>query len=78
VKGQSERVCAHGRQSWCIMRELSHMIYNVADEDVQRAQNQLKASILFSQDGPSGALQPAEGVRPQSSARHVSARLKSA
>ncbi|KAK9846657.1 hypothetical protein WJX81_008604 [Elliptochloris bilobata] len=40
--------------SWCIMRELSHMIYNVAEEDVQRARNQLKASILFSQDGPSG------------------------
>lgn len=37
------------------MRELSHMIYNVAEEDVQRARNQLKASILFSQDGPSGA-----------------------
>ena len=31
------------------------MIYNVAEEDVQRARNQLKASILFSQDGPSGA-----------------------
>ena len=37
------------------MRELSHMIYNVAEEDVQRARNQLKASMLFSQDGPSGA-----------------------
>ena len=46
---------AWGAQSWCIMRELSHMIYNVAEEDVQRARNQLKASILFSQDGPSGA-----------------------
>jgi len=44
------------------MRELSHMIYNVADEDVQRAQNQLKASILFSQDGPSGAPQPRVSV----------------
>ena len=56
--------------AWVIMHEISKMAYNVADEDIVRAKNQLKASLLFSQDGPSGecccqcsvlALGPARG-----------------
>ncbi|EIE25550.1 putative mitochondrial processing peptidase [Coccomyxa subellipsoidea C-169] len=40
--------------AWCIMREMSSLIYNASEEQVVRARNQLKASILFSQDGPGG------------------------
>lgn len=36
------------------MREISSLIYNASEEQVIRARNQLKASILFSQDGPGG------------------------
>lgn len=36
------------------MREISKMSYNVAESDIIRARNQLKASILFSQDNTSG------------------------
>ncbi len=38
------------------MREMSSLIYNASEEQVVRARNQLKASILFSQDGPGGGL----------------------
>ena len=41
-------------QSWCMMREISGLIYNATEEQVGRARNQLKASILFQQDGPGG------------------------
>eukprot|EP00884_Botryococcus_braunii_P002739 jgi/Botrbrau1/12466/Bobra.0169s0013.1 len=41
--------------AWSIMRELSHMVYNVDPLEVIRAKTQLKSSILFSQDGPSGS-----------------------
>lgn len=40
--------------AWVIMHEISKMAYNVAEEDIVRARNQLKATLLFSQDGPSG------------------------
>ncbi|CAK0746042.1 hypothetical protein CVIRNUC_001663 [Coccomyxa viridis] len=40
--------------SWCMMREISGLIYNATEEQVVRARNQLKASILFQQDGPGG------------------------
>ena len=36
------------------MREISRMSYNVSDSDIVRARNQLKASLLFAQDNPSG------------------------
>jgi hypothetical protein len=36
------------------MRELAGMIYNVNDDQIIRARNQLKSSILFAQDGPGG------------------------
>ncbi len=39
-----------------MMREISSLIYNASEEQVVRARNQLKASILFSQDGPGGGL----------------------
>ena len=42
-------------QAWCIMREISSLIYNASEDQIIRARNQLKASILFSQDGPGGA-----------------------
>jgi processing peptidase subunit beta len=41
--------------SWAIMHELTKLVYEVAEEDVVRARNQLKASILFGMDG-SGAV----------------------
>lgn len=37
-----------------MMREISGLIYNATEEQVVRARNQLKASILFQQDGPGG------------------------
>ncbi|KAK9820399.1 hypothetical protein WJX72_009957 [[Myrmecia] bisecta] len=40
--------------AWCISREMTRMCYNVGEEEVIRARNQLKATILFSQDGTSG------------------------
>ena len=40
--------------AWAIMREISRMSYNVSDSDIMRARNQLKASLLFAQDNPSG------------------------
>ena len=39
---------------WAIMREISRLAYNVDPDQITRAKNQLKAQILFSQDGPSG------------------------
>ena len=36
------------------MREISRMSYNVSESDIIRARNQLKASLLFAQDNPSG------------------------
>ena len=41
--------------AWAIMRHVSALCYTVDPEDVARARNQLKASILFSQDGTTGA-----------------------
>ncbi len=46
--------CVFVVQSWCMMREISGLIYNATEEQVVRARNQLKASILFQQDGPGG------------------------
>ena len=40
--------------AWVIMHEISKMAYNVAEEDIVRARNQLKASLLFASEGPSG------------------------
>ena len=39
---------------WTIMRNVTQMCYDVKEDDVTRAKNQLKASILFSQDGTTG------------------------
>jgi len=39
---------------WTIMRNVTQMCYNVEESDVARARNQLKASLLFSQDGSTG------------------------
>jgi hypothetical protein len=41
------------------MREMSSLIYNASEDQIIRARNQLKASILYSQDGPGGAPRPA-------------------
>ncbi len=37
-----------------MMKEVSDLIYSATEEQVVRARNQLKASILFQQDGPGG------------------------
>lgn len=44
----------HEDLSWTIMNNITRMCYSVEEEDVARARNQLKASILFSQDGTTG------------------------
>ncbi|PSC75779.1 putative mitochondrial-processing peptidase subunit beta [Micractinium conductrix] len=44
----------HEDLAWSIMRNVTKLCYSVEDEDVARARNQLKASILFSQDGTTG------------------------
>jgi hypothetical protein len=36
--------------------QITKLVYEVSEEDVTRARNQLKASILFSMDGSGGAL----------------------
>jgi hypothetical protein len=36
--------------SWTIMNEVTKLCYEVAEPDVARARNQLKASLLFAQD----------------------------
>jgi processing peptidase subunit beta len=41
--------------AWAIMHEVTKLVYEVSEEDVTRARNQLKSSILFSIDG-SGAV----------------------
>ena len=49
--------CGHPvMQAWCIMREMSSLIYNASEDQIMRARNQLKASMLFAQDNPGGAL----------------------
>jgi hypothetical protein len=40
--------------SYTVMHKLAGLCYTVNDDDVQRAKNQLKTSILFSQDGLTG------------------------
>lgn len=40
--------------SWSIMHEITGMCYGVNEEDVARARNQLKTSLLFSQDVTTG------------------------
>ena len=35
--------------------QITKLVYEVSEEDVTRARNQLKASILFSMDGSGGA-----------------------
>ena len=40
--------------TWAIMREMSKLPYNVDDQQITRAKNQLKAQLLFQQDSPSG------------------------
>lgn len=42
--------------TWAIMREMSKLPYNVDDQQITRAKNQLKAQLLFAQDSPSGKL----------------------
>lgn len=44
----------HEDLAWCIMRNITKLCYSVEEDDVARARNQLKASILFSQDGTTG------------------------
>lgn len=39
---------------WTIMHSCTQLCYDVKEEDVMRAKNQLKASILFSQDSTTG------------------------
>lgn len=39
---------------WTIMRNITKMCYDVNEVDVARAKNQLKASMLFAQDGTTG------------------------
>jgi processing peptidase subunit beta len=39
---------------WTIMRNVTKTCYDVEEMDVARAKNQLKSSILFSQDGTTG------------------------
>lgn len=41
--------------AWAIMHEVTKLVYEVSEEDVSRARNQIKASLLFSTDG-SGAI----------------------
>lgn len=40
--------------AWAVMHSISKLAYNVDADQITRAKNQLKAQILFSQDGPSG------------------------
>eukprot|EP00850_Spirogloea_muscicola_P005180 SM000023S07636 [mRNA] locus=s23:639245:642315:+ [translate_table: standard] len=39
--------------AWSIMHEVTRLIYRVSDEDVARARNQLKSSLLLHMDGTS-------------------------
>lgn len=41
--------------TWSIMHEVTALCYNVNEEDVARARNQLKTSLLFAQDVTTGA-----------------------
>ena len=41
--------------AWIIMRSMTELCYQVGEEDVARAKNQLKASLLYSNDGTTGA-----------------------
>ena len=52
-----------------MMREISGLIYNATEEQVVRARNQLKASILFQQDGPGGVR--LEAVQKYCQATHI-------
>ncbi|KAK9867713.1 hypothetical protein WJX84_008185 [Apatococcus fuscideae] len=40
--------------AWCIMQAIGSLSYNVSEDDVIRARNQLKANLLFSQDTTTG------------------------
>lgn len=40
--------------AWSIMYNITALCYNVSDDDVARARNQLKASMLYAQDGSTG------------------------
>jgi hypothetical protein len=51
---QADKDMPIDQASWAVMRAISKLAYNVDPEQVTRAKNQLKAQILFSQDGPSG------------------------
>lgn len=42
--------------SWAIMREMSKLPYNVDEQQITRAKNQLKAQLLFGQDNTTGKL----------------------
>jgi len=54
---QADKDMPIDQASWAVMRAISKLAYNVDPEQVTRAKNQLKAQLLFSQDGPSGELQ---------------------
>ena len=54
VYAVSEKSADHEDMCWSIMHEITKMCYDVSEDDVARARNQLKSSILFSQDGTSG------------------------
>ena len=56
----------HEDLCWSIMRQVTKLNYSVNPADVARAKNQLKASILFSQDGTTG--EGAEGEEGAESA----------
>lgn len=45
----------HDDLSWAIMHEMTKLVYEVSDEDVVRARNQLKTAMLFNLDS-SGAV----------------------
>ena len=53
---QAEKGMDINDATWAIMREMSKLPYNVDDQQITRAKNQLKAQLLFAQDSPSGEL----------------------
>ena len=54
IIAQADKEADIDSASWAVMHEISKLAYNVDADQITRAKNQLKAQILFSQDGPSG------------------------
>ncbi len=40
--------------SWCIMQDVIKMVYDVSEQDVARARNQLKSVLLYTQSNSQG------------------------